>query len=233
MASQKHNVLVVIPARGGSKSIPRKNLRKVNGISLVGRAVKIAKSLTWVNKIVLTTDDPEIAEEGRKHGVEVPFLRPPELSGDFAPGVDTWRHAWLKAEEYFEQKFDLSILLAPTTPVRKAWHVEECIKKLVKGRYDSILTVSETDSKYHPLKQLMFEDDRIGYYEEAGRSIIARQQLGTVYHRNGVAYVVTRKCLVDQKTIIGSNTSAVVVDEPVVNIDTEQDLEKAQFLLCR
>ena len=233
MSYKGYKILAVIPARSGSKGIPRKNLRKVGGFSLVAHAVKFAGSLTWVDKVMLSTDDPEIAEEGRKHGAEVPFLRPPELSGDFSSSDDTWRHAWLKAEEYFEQKFDLSILLAPTTPVRKAWHVEECIKKLVKGRYDSILTVSETDSKYHPLKQLMFEDDRIGYYEEAGRSIIARQQLGTVYHRNGVAYVVTRKCLVDQKTIIGSNTSAVVVDEPVVNIDTEQDLEKAQFLLCR
>ena len=233
MSYKGYKILAVIPARGGSKGIPRKNLCKVDGLSLVARAVKIAKSIIWIDKVVLSTDDPEIAEEGRKYGAEVPFLRPVELSGDFASGQDVWYHAWLKAEEYFEQKFDLSILLAPTTPVRKAWHVEECIKKLVKGRYDSILTVSETDSKYHPLKQLMFEDDRIGYYEEAGRSIIARQQLGTVYHRNGVAYVVTRKCLVDQKTIIGSNTSAVVVDEPVVNIDTEQDLEKAQFLLCR
>jgi len=233
MPYKGYYILAVIPARGGSKGIPRKNLRKVGGVSLVARAIKSAKSIIWIDKVVLSTDDSEIAEEGRKHGAEVPFLRPHELSGDFSSSVDTWRHAWLKAEEYFEQKFDLSILLAPTTPVRKAWHVEECIKKLVKGRYDSILTVSETDSKYHPLKQLMFEDDRIGYYEEAGRSIIARQQLTPVYHSNGVAYAITRKCLVDQKTIIGSNTSAVVVDEPVVNIDTEQDLEKAQFLLCR
>jgi len=233
MASQKHNVLVVIPARGGSKSIPRKNLRKVNGISLVGRAVKIAKSLTWVNKIVLTTDDPEIAEEGRKHGVEVPFLRPPELSGDFAPGVDTWRHAWLKAEEYFGQTFDISILLEPTSPFRKPKHIEMAFNKLVEGGYDSVLTVSETDTKYHPLKQLVIENDRVGYYDNAGKDIIARQQLTTVYYRNGAAYVVTRKCLVDQKTIIGSNASAVVIDEPLVNIDTEQDLDNARVLMSK
>ena len=233
MSYKGYKILAVIPARSGSKGIPRKNLRKVGGFSLVAHAVKFAGSLTWVDKVMLSTDDPEIAEEGRKHGAEVPFLRPHELSGDFSSSVDTWRHAWLKAEECFEQKYDISVLLAPTTPVRKTWHVEECVRKLLEGSYDSVLTVSETDSKYHPLKQLMFENDRIGYYDNTGKDIVARQQLSPVYHRNGVAYAVTRKCLVEQKTIIGSNASAVIIDEPLVNIDTEQDLENARFLMCR
>jgi CMP-N,N'-diacetyllegionaminic acid synthase len=80
---------------------------------------------------------------------------------------------------------------------------------------------------------MVIKDNHVGYYDDAGKDIIARQQLTPVYHRNGVAYAVTRKCLVEQKTIIGSNTSAVIIDEPLVNIDTEQDLKRAQFLLCR
>ena len=233
MSYKGFNILAVIPARGGSKGIPRKNLCKVGGISLVAHAVKFAKLLTWVDKVVLSTDDQEIAEEGCKYGAEVPFLRSPELSADFSTSVDTWHHAWLKSEECLNQTFDLSILFPPTTPIRKTRHVEESIKKLVEGGYDSVLTVSETDSKYHPLKQLVVENDHVGYYADAGKEIVARQQLNPVYHRNGVAYAVTRKCLVEQKTIIGSNASAVIIDEPLVNIDTEQDLKRAQFLLCR
>ena len=233
MSYKEYNILAVIPARGGSKGIPRKNLCKVDGLSLVARAVKIAKSLTWIDKVVLSTDDLEIAEEGRKYGAEVPFLRPSELAGDTSKSVDVWRYVLIEAEKYYNTTFDISILLEPTNPFREPRHVEEVVKKLVDGDYNSVLTVSETDSKSHPLKQMVIKDNHVGYYDDAGKDIIARQQLTPVYHRNGVAYAVTRKCLVEQKTIIGSNTSAVIIDEPLVNIDTEQDLKRAQFLLCR
>jgi len=233
MSYKGYNILAVIPARGGSKGIPRKNLCKVDGISLVARAVKIAKSLTWIDKVVLSTDDREIAEEGRKYGAEVPFLRPSELAGDISKSVDVWRHALIEVEKYYNTSFEISILLEPTSPFREPRHMEEVVEKLVEGGYDSVLTVSETDSKGHPLKQMVIKDNRVGYYDDAGKDIIARQQLTPVYHRNGVAYAIMRKCLVEQKTIIGANASAVIIDEPLVNIDTEQDLEKAQSLLCR
>jgi len=233
MSYKEYNILAVIPARGGSKGIPRKNLCKVDGLSLVARAVKIAKSLTWIDKVVLSTEDREIAEEGRKYGAEVPFLRPSELAGDTSKSVDVWRHVLIEAEKYYNTSFEISILLEPTSPFREPRHVEEVVKKLEVGGYDSVLTVSETDSKNHPLKQMVIKDNHVGYYDDAGKDIIARQQLTPVYHRNGVAYAVTRKCLVEQKTIIGSNASAVIIDEPLVNIDTEQDLKKAHFLLCR
>jgi CMP-N,N'-diacetyllegionaminic acid synthase len=153
------------------------------------------------------------------------------MASDFSTSVDTWRHAWFKAEEYFDQTFDISVLLEPTSPLRKSKDVEEVIKKMVDGGYDSVFTVSETDSKSHPLKQMVIKDNHVGYYDDAGKDIIARQQLTPVYHRNGVAYAITRKCLVEQKTITGSNASAVIIDEPLVNIDTKHDLMIAQFLM--
>ena len=231
MSYKGYNVLAVIPARGGSKGIPRKNLCKAGGISLVARAVKFTKALMWIDRVVLSTDDREIAEEGRKYGAEVPFLRPLELAGDTSKSVDVWRHALIEAEKYYNTTFDISILLEPTSPFREPRHVEEVVKKLVDGDYNSVLTVSETDSKSHPLKQMVIKDNHVGYYDDAGKDIIARQQLTPVYHRNGVAYAITRKCLVEQKTIIGSNASAVIIDEPLVNIDTKHDLMIAQFLM--
>jgi CMP-N-acetylneuraminic acid synthetase len=231
MPYKGYNILAVIPARGGSKGIPRKNLCKFDGVSLVARAVRITKSLTWIDKVVLSTDDREIAEEGRKYGAEVPFLRPSKLAGDTSKSVDVWRHALIEAEKYYNTSFKISILLEPTSPFREPRHVEEVVKKLVVGGYDSVLTVSETDSKNHPLKQMVIKDKHVGYYEEVGRSIIARQQLTPVYHRNGVAYAIMRKCLVEQKTIIGPNTSAVVIDGPLVNIDTEFDFKLAEYFL--
>jgi CMP-N-acetylneuraminic acid synthetase len=97
-----------------------------------------------------------------------------------------------------------------------------------EGR-DAVWTVSETDSKNHPLKQLTFEDGRLGYYDPRGREIVARQQLTPVYHRNGAAYAFTRECLMEQKTILGRNTSAVVLSEKMISIDTQEDLELANW----
>ena len=231
MSYKGYNVLAVIPARGGSKGIPRKNLCKAGGISLVARAVKFTKALMWIDRVVLSTDDREIAEEGRKYGAEVPFLRPLELAGDTSKSVDVWRHALIEVEKYYNTSFEISILLEPTSPFREPRHMEEVVEKLVEGGYDSVLTVSETDSKGHPLKQMVIKDNRVGYYDDAGKDIIARQQLTPVYHRNGVAYAIMRKCLVEQKTIIGANASAVIIDEPLVNIDTKHDLMIAQFLM--
>lgn len=104
--------------------------------------------------------------------------------------------------------------------------------KLVDGGHDAVWTVSETDSKAHPLKQLTIDQQgRLDYYDQAGARIVARQQLTPVYHRNGIAYAITRECLLDQKSIKGRSTGAVVIDEPLVNIDTEFDLVLANVLV--
>jgi CMP-N-acetylneuraminic acid synthetase len=104
----------------------------------------------------------------------------------------------------------------------------------VEGDFDAVWTVSETDSKSHPLKQLVLEsDDRLDWYDPEGATIIARQQLKPVYHRNGIAYVITRSCLLEQKTIKGARTGAMIINEQVINIDTQYDLELANFLMSR
>jgi CMP-N,N'-diacetyllegionaminic acid synthase len=105
---------------------------------------------------------------------------------------------------------------------------------LVDGGYDAVWTVSETDSKGHPLKQYtVAADGALDYYDPAGAAIVARQQLKPVYHRNGIAYAMTRDCIVNQKTIRGRKLGAVVIERPVANIDTELDLEWCEFLHVR
>jgi CMP-N-acetylneuraminic acid synthetase len=101
---------------------------------------------------------------------------------------------------------------------------------LIDGDWDAVWTVSETDSKNHPLKQLTVSDNRLDYYDQSGKQIIARQQLVPVYHRNGVAYAIKRKCLLDQKSIKGERTGALVLEGNLVSIDTYWDLELAEFI---
>jgi CMP-N-acetylneuraminic acid synthetase len=116
MAMNGLSVLAVVPARGGSKGIPRKNLERVAGYSLVARAAMVARQLPWLDAAVLSTDDEEIAEEGRRYGISVPILRPADLASDTATGVAAWRHAWLASERHFDRQFDCSVLLQPTSP---------------------------------------------------------------------------------------------------------------------
>ena len=226
-----NSVLAVVPARGGSKGIKLKNLQKVNDKSLVQMVAEIVSQLEYIDRAIVSTDHQEIAEVAIKHGLDVPFLRPYELSRDIVSDVDVLTHALTTIEKIDKKKYNIIVMLQPTSPLRKSEHVTKTVMKLVKGEYDSVLTVSETDSKVHPLKQLIFKENKIDYYHRDGQNIIARQQLKPVFQRNGVAYAITRECLLKQKSVIGQNASAIVINEIMVNIDTKLDLKIAQYLL--
>ena len=233
MAYLGKKILAVVPARGGSKGIHRKNLVKIAGLSLIAHAAYTINSLAWVDHAVISTDDQEMLKEGNDHGLAGVFLRPPHLSADDTNAVDVWLHALHESEQYWGLQFDCSVLLEPTSPFRKPHDVENTVRKLIQGRYDSVLTITETDSKSHPFKQLVMNKERIGFYDERGQGIVGRQELNAVYHRNGVAYATTRENLINCGGIINENTAAVVVDEPVVNIDTSWDLMYAEWLFSQ
>ena len=224
-------ILVVVPARGGSKGVKLKNIRTVNGIPLVALVGRLVSQLPYVDRAVVSTDHPEIAEIAKESGLDVPFTRPEELSGDIVADGPVLHHALSACEEIDNRQYDVVVMLQPTSPFRKPKHVTATVEKLIDGGYDAVWTVSETDSKAHPLKQLVLEDDRLNFYDPEGAAIIARQQLKPVYHRNGVAYAMKRNLILEQKVIRGEKTSFVVIDDPLVNIDTEFDFKLAEFLL--
>lgn len=228
------SVLVVVPARGGSKGLKLKNLRTIAGISLVARVGKVVGELEYVDRAVVSTDNMEIARVARDSGLDAPFYRPPSISGDRISDWEVLIHALRETEDIDHRQYDVIVMLQPTSPMRTPAHVTATIAKLIDGGYDAVWTVSETDSKHHPLKQLTLDDaGRLDYYDPQGAQVIARQQLGAVYHRNGIAYAMTRHCLTREGTIKGGSTGAVVVKEPVANIDSEIDLEWAELLLSR
>ncbi len=232
MIADKH-ILVVVPARGGSKGVKLKNIRPINGIPLVALVGRVVKQLAWVDRAVVSTDHPKIAEIARESGLGAPFLRPEDLSGDVVADGPVLHHALLECEKIDKRQYDVVVMLQPTSPFRKPAHVTAAVNKLVEGGYDAVWTVSETDSKAHPLKQLVIDGDRLDYYDPAGADIIARQQLKPVYHRNGVAYAMTRELVADQKAIKGARTSYVVIDDMLVNIDTELDFKLAEFMIAQ
>lgn len=234
MAFCGYHVLAVVPARGGSKSIPRKNLRHVGGISLVGRAAKIATSMSWIDRAILSTDDQEIADEGRSHGLEVPFIRPDDLAADLSTSVDMWRHAWVESEKHYGMHFDISILLEPTSPLRRSQDIEATMKALLDGDHLAAATVSKAPAHFTPHKCLTIDSQgHIGFYLKNGAQFSIRQKIPCYYFRNGVCYALKRETLLDKGFILEERCAAVVLERPLVNIDEPIDLELAEFLLKR
>ena len=200
---------------------------------MVGLAGDVAVHVPLIDRAVVSTDHEEIAREAQAHGLDAPFRRPIEISGDRIGDIDVLTHA-LKASEMDDgTTYDIAVMLQPTSPLREPEHVIAVIEKLVDGGFDAVWTVSETDTKSHPLKQLTLTQDRIGYYDAAGSRIVARQELTPVYHRNGVAYALTRACLLNRKTLLGPRTGAVVLDGHFVSVDTEWDIALVEFIRAR
>ncbi len=231
---EDRRVLAVVPARGGSKGIRLKNLREVGGVSLVALAGRVVGKLPWVDRAIVSTDHAEIARASEAAGLACPFLRPENISGSIVSDWQVLIHALTEIERIDATNYDIVVMLQPTSPGRVPAHVTDTVAHLVKGGFDSVWTIGETDSKSHPLKQLFVSSaGELSHYDPAGANIVARQQLAPVYHRNGIAYAMTRECLIVQKSILGKKPGAIVIEGNLPNIDTELDLLWANFLAAQ
>ena len=234
MVYKDQTILAVVPARGGSKSIPRKNLCKVCGVSLVGRAAQIASSIEWIDHRIISTDDKEIAKEAAEYSLDVPFMRPDELAGDLATSIDMWRHAWIESEKHYGKRFDISILLEPTSPLRRSEDIRRTIETLIEGNHEAAVTVSAAPAHFTPHKCLTVDNDgHVGFYLRDGADYSIRQKIPDYYYRNGICYALKRETLIEKGYIFGKDTAAVIIDRPVVNIDEPYEIELAEFFLKR
>jgi CMP-N-acetylneuraminic acid synthetase len=163
-------ILVVVPARGGSKGVKLKNIRPLGGVPLVALVGQVVNQLPYVDRAVVSTDHSEIANIAEESGLGAPFMRPEELSGDIVADAPVLHHALMACEKIDNRQYDVVVMLQPTSPFRKPAHVTAAVNKLIEGGYDAVWTVSKTDSKAHPLKQLVIDNDRLDYYDPAGGS---------------------------------------------------------------
>ena len=233
MAYKANTVLAVIPARGGSKRVLRKNLHKIKGVSLVGHAAIIAKSLSWIDKIILSTDDEKIAEEGHLYGIDVPFMRPPELATDTSTSVAMWKHAWLSAEKNYNVHFDISVLLEPTSPLRIPEDIELTVKTLITNDCSAVATVSKIPADYTPPKTLLIkEKGYLGSYSKDGFEYRS-QTISEYYSLNGICYAVKRKTLLEKGLIVEEDCLPVIIGRNIVNIDEYIELELATYLFSK
>ena len=229
---KEKKILAVVPARGGSKGILKKNLREVHGIPLVGWAGKVISEINQIDRAVVSTDCGEIATVASSYGLDSPFLRPDFLSGDLIGDYEVLVHALKEMERLDGITYDILLMIQPTSPLRKADEVIKCFQMLVDESFDSVWTVSETGTKNHPLKQLKISSDNsLEHYAQEGEKIIARQQLSPIYHRNGVCYAISRNCLIEQKKMMGKKAGALILNDSHISIDTEDDLALVENIL--
>jgi CMP-N-acetylneuraminic acid synthetase len=225
-------LLAVVPARGGSKGVPLKNLHPLMGRPLLAYAAATIHEVGCFDRGVVSTDHPEIAAVARASGLHVPFMRPASLSGDRIGDLPVLTHALMETEASDRCEYDVIVMLQPTCPLREARHVLATVQRLIDEGWDAVWTVSPTDVKYHPLKALTLSaNGALALHDPRGSAIVARQQLEPVYHRNGAAYAFTRECLLTQGTILPAKAAAVVIYEPMISIDTLDDFAAVEGIL--
>lgn len=228
---KKKSILVVVLARGGSKTIKNKNLVKIKKIPLVGLVGKLVKKMKIIDKALVSTDSDRIGKTSQKYGLDYFFKRPKNISGDIVSDFKVLEHALKTTEKILRRKFDIIISLPPTSPLRDKNYIEKGIKKLIKNKYDSLWTVSKIDTKFHPEKQLVLKKNKLNYFHRNGPRVIARQQLSDMYYRNGVAYIMTRDCILKKKKLLTNNSGYLIINKKQISIDTLEDLNNVRKLI--
>ena len=234
MAWQGRTVLAVVPARGGSKGVPRKNMAEVGGLSLIARTAAVIKALPWIDRALISTDDPDFAAEAQQHGLDAPFLRPVELSTDTAHAADVWIHAWLAAEAQHGVRFEISVYLQPTSPFRTPVHVEATVRAMIEGGSAAACTVSRVPGHFTPQKLLLRDDaGRLSFFAADGAQHKNRQTIPPYWYRNGYCYAALRRTVIERRHIVEEDCIGVPIDEAIVNIDDPFELEIARWLAAR
>jgi CMP-N,N'-diacetyllegionaminic acid synthase len=226
--------LAVIPARGGSKGVPRKNIKLLNGKPLLQYTAECALAARRLSRVILSTDDPEIAETARNCGIEAPFQRPAELAGDSTPMLSVIQHAvgWM---ERLGQRFDAICILQPTSPFRRPDDVDGCIDLLWSKSADSVITVLPVPQAYNPhWVYLQTQDGMLRLSTGEDEPIARRQDLPVSYHRDGSVYVMRRDVLMERNSLYGARLVGYLTDaKDSVNIDSLDDWAAAEMLLSR
>ncbi len=233
MTNKKPQILGLTLARGGSKSVLRKNIRLINGIPLIGYTISEALKSKFLTRYIVSTDDKEIQKVAKEFGAEAPFLRPSNLSTDNASSVSAMQHAVNWVEEQEGVKYDYVVELMCTNPMKTSKDIDASIEKLVKTNADSVIAVHKLED-HHPARIKKIIDDRIVDFCIPEIPESRRQDLKPdAYIRSGSIYALKRDYLMLAGKRYGSDNSRpyVLPPERSVNIDTEIDFMIAELML--
>jgi CMP-N,N'-diacetyllegionaminic acid synthase len=225
-------VLAIVPARSGSKGLPGKNERPLAGKTLVARTAEAARASGVVDRVVLSTDSERIAQLGREAGLEVPFLRPPELARDDTPMQPVIEHAVTTLEQDGYRP-EIVLVLQPTAPLRTGAHLARAVALLEETGADSVVSVVEIPKHLSPHYAMRVADGRLKPFLPEGAAITRRQDVEPAYSRDGTVYAVRRDVLVDRHDLYGADCRPLLVPAvESVNVDSAEDWAEAERRLC-
>ena len=233
MGKDLPNVIAIIPARGGSKGVPRKNIRPVCGKPLIAYTIETALAAKHLfRRVLISTDDPEIADISRRYGGDVPFLRPPDLANDKTPMIPVLQHAVRFAEEDGNIRFDWVCLLQPTEPFRTVEDLEHVFSLGSAGDCDSVISVVQVFS-VHPILMKRIDNGRIVPYCIEEKEGTRRQDYQPpAYMRNGAIYLTRRDVLMNRDSIWGNVIRPYIMpSERSVGVDSELDFKLVELLM--
>jgi N-acylneuraminate cytidylyltransferase/CMP-N,N'-diacetyllegionaminic acid synthase len=229
-------LLAIIPARGGSKGIPHKNIAPVGGKPLIAWTIEAALTSGFVERCVVSTDDEQIAVAAMNVGADVPFLRPEKLARDDTPGIEPVLHAvqWLDEHEGYQP--DYVMLLQPTSPLRSAKDIKAAIDLADVNNADSVISICEVS--YHPYWTMRLSEDctLVNFLEMNLDSLLdkypRRQDLPPAYAENGAIYLVRRSVLLEHRSLYGKRMYGYVMpSERSLDLDSPWDLHLAELIL--
>lgn len=227
----KLRILGLIPARGGSKGIPRKNLRPLLGRPLIVHTIQAALQSRFLGNVVVSTEDLEIANVAKEAGASVPFNRPKALATDAVPQIETVIDAIVRMEQIEGEPYDIAILLQPTVPMRSPDDIDAALELLVDSGSDSVVSFTRA-MQCHPYYLYTLEKDRPVPFVNLPDQNLPRQNFPAVYVRNGAIYATRRDVIMEQRSFYGQDCRAYLMPpERSVNIDTLFDLNVAELLM--
>lgn len=225
-------ILGLIPARGGSKGVPGKNIKLLGGKPLLQYTSDTALQSKLLDKVILSSDDQSIIKEAKKIGLSAPFVRPHQFANDKAPTLPVIQHA---LQYYLDQgiSFDAVCLLQVTSPFRTVDFLDKAIQKFIDKKADSLVSVLEVPHEYNPHWTFKIDGDDNLKIATGEKEIIARRQnLPKAYHRDGSIYITKTEILLKQNSLYGNSTAFIESDKATyVNIDTIEDWHRAEKLV--
>lgn len=225
-------VLAIVPARAGSKGVPRKNVRPLAGHPLIAYAARAARDSGVIDRVVLSTDSEEIADIGRQAGVDVPFMRPAALASDDTPMLPVLQHA-IRALDEQGWHTEILVLLQPTSPLRRAAHVRDAVTMLRETGTDSVVTVVELPRHLSPDYVMKIENGVLKPFLPEGARVTRRQDARPAYSRDGTVYTCWRKTIDRFGSLYGDDCRPLVIDpSDSLSIDSPADWDAAERILA-
>jgi len=230
MKREALKILAIIPARGGSQGVLRKNIRILAGRPLIAYTIKAALGSTYHPRVIVSTDDRRIAEIAKGLGAEIPFIRPPQLAQNNTPMLPVIQHTigYLKRDGYIP---DIIAILQPTSPLRTSEHIDQAISLLLDTGADSVVSLCEAEHSPYWMKKID-EAGRVIPFLDTGEEYHRRQDLPKVYRLNGAIFITRSDIIMKENRLLGDDTRAYIMKpEDSIDIDTELDFKIAELIM--